>query len=202
MGFWDHPRIRGEKCLLEKHKALGKGSPPHTRGKGELTKQAQRRHGITPAYAGKSQFSGGEPVSVRDHPRIRGEKYIWDAHIHAFAGSPPHTRGKGGGQEETVCGSGITPAYAGKSLIMKVYCMIAGDHPRIRGEKLLTNLHILTRKGSPPHTRGKAQWYVALQWSEGITPAYAGKRTTPATIKMQARDHPRIRGEKLRRCQM
>ena len=69
---------------------------------------------ITPAYAGKSPLSGGVGASLRDHPRLCGEKAADTYHPHYHVGSPPPMRGK-----EAVCGGikdflRITPAYAGK----------------------------------------------------------------------------------------
>ena len=50
----DHPRMCGEKCLNSLMVAPVTGSPPHVRGKGDSEVISQCTHGITPAYAGKS----------------------------------------------------------------------------------------------------------------------------------------------------
>ena len=50
--------------------------------------------GITPAYAGKSPLSGGVGASLRDHPRLCGEKAADTYHPHYHVGSPPPMRGK------------------------------------------------------------------------------------------------------------
>ena len=52
--------------------------------------------------------------------------------------------------------SGITPAYAGKSLFSGLYIRINGDHPRVCGEKTVLDLSRLVEQGSPPRMRGKA----------------------------------------------
>ncbi len=49
---------------------------------------------ITPAYAGKSPLSGGVGASLRDHPRLCGEKAADTYHPHYHVGSPPPMRGK------------------------------------------------------------------------------------------------------------
>ena len=70
---------------------------------------------ITPAYAGKRQGIFSEAPSVRDHPRLRGEK-PYRRMAQAFVlGSPPLTRGKGGTGYISIKRRRITPAYAGKS---------------------------------------------------------------------------------------
>ena len=51
---------------------------------------------------------------------------------------------------------GITPAYAGKSDILHHRTCVAGDHPRLCGEKLDYVLALVDFQGSPPPMRGKA----------------------------------------------
>ena len=50
--------------------------------------------------------------------------------------------------------------------------------------------------GSPPPMRGKDQNFPATIMTQGITPAYAGKSTTPVQIARGMWDHPRLCGEK------
>ena len=90
----DHPRLRGEKGGGGGSGVFHGGSPPLTRGKVLLPRQADYSRRITPAYAGKSFSEKSAVTEAWDHPRLRGEKlhtirarvYIW--------GSPPLTRGK------------------------------------------------------------------------------------------------------------
>ena len=70
----DHPRTRGEKRNLQADFATGKGSPPHTRGKGTMTINEFAAEGITPAHAGKSALHSRPRKQRQDHPRTRGEK--------------------------------------------------------------------------------------------------------------------------------
>ena len=90
----------------------------------------------------------------------------------------------------------ITPAYAGKSSAA-VFCgFLNGDHPRLCGEK--ADLFGVTTDylGSPPPMRGKACEMFLEKSGDGITPAYAGKRRSPAWAILTTRDHPRLCGEK------
>ena len=91
---------------------------------------------ITPAYAGKSVTVLSILRPIEDHPRLCGEKSLLTDFANACKGSPPPMRGKG---TETVsakaCG-GITPAYAGKSLLTDRLMKITRDHPRLCGEKV------------------------------------------------------------------
>ena len=111
----DHPRICGEKYKIKKRYPLEMGSPPHMRGKGLNCPYLYGYRGITPAYAGKST-SGTKKIHFhRDHPRICGEKPVGAEMGAIVPGSPPHMRGKGSIYGDTLKGTGITPAYAGKS---------------------------------------------------------------------------------------
>ena len=51
--------------------------------------------------------------------------------------------------------------------------------------------------GSPPHGRGKGHGCHQTAVVVGITPAWAGKRTTRNSGRKSTRDHPRMGGEKL-----
>ena len=72
-------------------------------------------HGITPAYAGKSQ-SYRQPCSAMwDHPRVCGEKPFLFYGGSSDSGSSPRVRGKVALACALHEGYGITPARAGKS---------------------------------------------------------------------------------------
>ena len=87
------------------------------RGKGGLHLFAADRQGITPAYAGKSLCLLRQKDDVWDHPRLCGEKMLWGRWNLYILGSPPPMRGKASGTFKSPFSSGITPAYAGKSLV-------------------------------------------------------------------------------------
>ena len=152
--------------------------------------------GITPAYAGKSQWAGGFVVSIGDHPRICGEKPLGKVQQWFEPGSPPHMRGKVREMIHPDIGLGITPAYAGKSAECSKKTSCKRDHPRICGEKCSTGCAGTAISGSPPHMRGKAVARQRRKCVVGITPAYAGKRAYPLEMSLWHWDHPRICGEK------
>ena len=52
---WDHPRMCGEKSAASFSCRVGRGSPPHVRGKAAEGLAGFQHTGITPAYAGKSR---------------------------------------------------------------------------------------------------------------------------------------------------
>ena len=131
----DHPRVCGEKsfCLLPLHPHTG--SPPRMRGKGLLRPDSFNGAGITPAYAGKSASVTFVKLSVWDHPRVCGEKFLVYRYPMNHLGSPPRMRGKVFYRDDTSAEVRITPAYAGKRL--KGFCEFCQpqDHPRVCGEK-------------------------------------------------------------------
>ena len=74
-------------------------------------------------------------IGVWDHPRVCGEKL-----------------------RAVVFGNyseGITPAYAGKSHIVRGLVKLVKDHPRVCGEKYSTRPYLSDEWGSPPRMRGK-----------------------------------------------
>ena len=95
--------------------------------------------------------------------------------------------------------SGIIPAYAGSTYVNSVYPALAADHPRIRGEHVTTFSAIDSPPGSSPHTRGALENEPSAMARFRIIPAYAGSTRRPLWHGLSSRDHPRIRGEHLRR---
>ena len=111
-------------------------------------------------------------------------------------GSPPHVRGKDDEGRLKLRHVGITPAYAGKSPKGRKACAEAADHPRVCGEKYSTVSAQKVLSGSPPRMRGKVRSAATGDQTEGITPAYAGKRKRKTGLRRQTQDHPRVCGEK------
>ena len=174
--WWDHPRMGGEKLPRKFTKAANPGSPPHGRGKVNLSILEGADTGITPAWAGKSMQAALRSSSSGDHPRMGGEKCKPAQRTAPHQGSPPHGRGKGSHAAPVVGTGGITPAWAGKSHPRTAPRHRAQDHPRMGGEKLLVRRSVGWRWGSPPHGRGKDPLHHMVDGAAIITPAWAGKR--------------------------
>ena len=96
-----------------------------------------------------------------------------------------------------VLSQGITPAYAGKSVLDFLRNQTTEDHPRVCGEKPPALLFLRPASGSPPRMRGKARLQRHPTAEAGITPAYAGKRQFLRNAHSVVGDHPRVCGEKL-----
>ena len=170
----------GEKKRLAACAQTAEGSPPRMRGKAFRPAVIARWHRITPACAGKSCPLPRRTVSVRDHPRVCGEKRPdWKNEVE-LVGSPPRVRGKVDAATLTLKARGITPACAGKRLLPCCFWRLHRDHPRVCGEKLMQMQLPGLQPGSPPRVRGKGRYHRAQYSLPGITPACAGKRHTAA----------------------
>ena len=135
----DHPRLCGEKFMRLFPCLTRLGSPPPMRGKGVLFSTLYFRIRITPAYAGKSTSFRQLLYSCQDHPRLCGEKLLVSVKKSVMQGSPPPMRGKGASWKCLIDCKGITPAYAGKSVVQNFFVPFRQDHPRLCGEK--SNFH-------------------------------------------------------------
>ena len=123
-------------------------------------------------------------------------------------GSPPPTRGTLAIPTAKTDNKGITPAYAGNTSLVTQPMQIRGEHvssnstnantrgspPPTRGT-LSDMSAIASRWGSPPPTRGTHFFKSMKQWTNGITPAYAGNTYRLDKIYKYYGDHPRLRGE-------
>ena len=69
----------------------------------------------------------------------------------------------------------ITPAYAGKSCVTVQKFRRLKDHPRLCGEKRISEDFSDADRGSPPPMRGKGSIESIIERRIRITPAYAGK---------------------------
>ena len=178
----DHPRACGENKSNSWPISGRLGSPPRMRGKPLL--RYQRR------------------TNDRDHPRACGENQRMTAPSWTTFGSPPRVRGKPG-----VCGGNaragrITPACAGKTVILCLNFSVNSDHPRVCGENMRRRLYGDIRSGSPPRVRGKLPINAPVPCPTRITPACAGKTHVYLTGDGDNTDHPRVCGENRRSLPM
>ena len=170
----------GEKLTKEMADLADWGSPPRGRGKAEEPAEPEPPEGITPAWAGKSAIWKLPILPRKDHPRVGGEKAATFRAVCGPKGSPPRGRGK-------ACGRAAPRAQK-------------GDHPRVGGEKVCAGLGMRKTMGSPPRWRGKDEIDIVVQVPSGITPALAGKSAGRCPAHGCCGDHPRVGGEKGRRC--
>ena len=90
----------------------------------------------------------------------------------------------------------VSPAYAGKRAPGTATTRRRRDHPRVCGEKMFCASASVLGMGSPPRMRGKGYKFLNILAADGITPAYAGKRSGQFLKWHFHWDHPRVCGEK------
>ena len=175
----DHPRVCGEKLFIGFLPTFHPGSPPRVRGKAKNATLGGGKRGITPACAGKSCIRCTfRTVSTGSPPRVRGK---------VRAGCPAGLPDR------------ITPACAGKSSTRAKTALTRRDHPRVCGEKFAQIHGLDFGTGSPPRVRGKAASACLTSFQTGITPACAGKSRGQSRNCTNAKDHPRVCGEKTKK---
>ena len=194
----DHPRVCGEKAEKGALSCDCEGSPPRVRGKVRFPMLMILSARITPACAGKSWRRWCWRATGKDHPRVCGEKTHFTYEEYSYMGSPPRVRGKASPSSSSPYLWRITPACAGKSLHSGLWRLGVGqmDHPRVCGEKPPEQKAGRLEAGSPPRVRGKGHRRQIIAMIMGITPACAGKSPRGRIRPPQARDHPRVCGEK------
>ena len=111
------------------------------------------------------------------------------------SGSPPRVREKLKQRTDKIEPIGITPACAGKTLVLVRSLPKYRDHPRVCGKNQWESYTAKTERGSPPRVREKPNAFLNSSCDTGITPACAGK--TPVKFYRQCidRDHPRVCGK-------
>ena len=131
----------------------------------------------------------------KDHPRVYGENSGCCAYPLMMVGSPPRIRGKHPANPAIHDGTGITPAYTGKTHARGTACKSYRDHPRVYGENAKASSIKIVFKGSPPRIRGKRLYCPLISSVDRITPAYTGKTCSRSCLAVGHRDHPRVYGE-------
>ena len=90
---------------------------------------------------------------------------------------------------------GITPAYAGKTVMEFSGDFLDEDHPRVCGKDILLKLTASKRQGSPPRMRERLIFARLVYFFQRITPAYAGKTNWYDKKTFLLQDHPRVCGK-------
>ena len=131
---WDHPRVCGKNVVFSTAQASSVGSPPRVREKRNHAAISLRAYGITPACAGKTNRIPEYLRFLRDHPRVCGKNACARTHTLIPLGSPPRVREKPPVHGRLFLFCGITPACAGKTIVLSVLLRLIGDHPRVCGK--------------------------------------------------------------------
>ena len=132
----DHPRLRGEHRPVAPQSTFRSGSSPLARGALPRVLARDVGAGIIPACAGSTLPRSRRIRSTQDHPRLRGEHFLFRQPRAAQRGSSPLARGalcRLGGVGAT---GGIIPACAGSmSQHLPPQGSCAGSSPLARGAR-------------------------------------------------------------------
>ena len=111
----DHPRSRGEYGELQAPHGPGCGSSPLSRGIHSIFSNSTISPRIIPALAGNTATLLGMWTVQRDHPRSRGEYFLFLCSIASLSGSSPLSRGIPCRVRFCVSSPRIIPALAGNT---------------------------------------------------------------------------------------
>ena len=111
-----HPRVGGENVLAISSKRSGSGSSPRGRGKRNPDRASPTARRLIPAWAGKTCGRTGARERARAHPRVGGENPTIRPPEDLIGGSSPRGRGKRLLLTSCPGGSGLIPAWAGKTM--------------------------------------------------------------------------------------
>ena len=137
-----------------------------------------RNGGITPACAGKTRTVGCLSTLPKDHPRVCGKNHDSAEQKITQEGSPPRVREKPVTSLSKALGGRITPACAGKTVLVFVLSKSIQDHPRVCGKNSNSMRPSPSASGSPPRVREKPVEIFLMLPYFGITPACAGKTSS------------------------
>ena len=154
---------------------MATGSSPLARGKLVRLESNGYPVGLIPARAGKTATRLSRMLSLRAHPRSRGENQRLPLLTPVEEGSSPLARGKLPKWVRACASRGLIPARAGKT---GVY----GGASQ-------------TMSGSSPLARGKPRQDKGRGSHRGLIPARAGKTSHHDLSKVRTWAHPRSRGE-------
>ena len=115
--------------------------------------------------------------------------------LRPVVGSSPLTRGARLLWTSMLRGFGLIPAHAGSTFTTTALGVIAGAHPRSRGEHYDSTRPVHRHPGSSPLTRGAPTVKRAVNAVHRLIPAHAGSTALRYVHHRGHRAHPRSRGE-------
>ena len=175
--------------------AEDEGSSPRVRGKLDDDPPLGRAPGLIPARAGKTVAGILGSSGRTAHPRACGENTINQDLGESKSGSSPRVRGKLVPGPAKGSRTGLIPARAGKTVLLRPNRSGSGAHPRACGENALGFDEGGGHEGSSPRVRGKQRNHVTRDGGRRLIPARAGKTFHSCRRNGHAWAHPRACGE-------
>ena len=152
----------------------GRGSPPRVREPRVLCVLELIYVGITPACAGTTLKIREKTHMSQDHPRVCGNHSSQSRFLDFERGSPPRVREPPKRGRSRGARSGITPACAGTTTLVRDVYQSREDHPRVCGNHCNSMLQEVSLGGSPPRVREPLTGFITAIVPVRITPACAG----------------------------
>ena len=171
------------------------GSSPRGRGKREERFLDLVDERLIPAWAGKTDDTGGESRTIKAHPRVGGENRSQRRPGIRLSGSSPRGRGKPAVPNRGMAPVRLIPAWAGKTAGRSTSSTPQGAHPRVGGENFGGGQVPALAGGSSPRGRGKPQGPPRRPGEYRLIPAWAGKTSTISASASGTGAHPRVGGE-------
>ncbi len=130
----DHPRVCGKDVEPVAGGVGVQGSPPRVRERPSFLIAFSFKFRITPACAGKTFHGAMIGFDSEDHPRVCGKDYFASSFFVGAGGSPPRVRERLLSSLLLSCLVRITPACAGKTVVIAIVEVGEEDHPRVCGK--------------------------------------------------------------------
>ena len=128
---------------------------------------------------------------------MRGERPFSISYQPICDGSSPHARGTHDGGQRPGTGHRFIPACAGNAPTASAATCPWTVHPRMRGERTITQDGAYEDVGSSPHARGTRRHVGGYETVRRFIPACAGNAARSAGGPVPWAVHPRMRGERL-----
>ena len=190
-----HPRSRGDHRCGPVWWWRYAGSSPLARGPRALVFFRVPRPGLIPARAGTTRRCTIARLSVRAHPRSRGDHAPPGTSPMQRLGSSPLARGPPHKWRRTTAPLGLIPARAGTTQRPRRPSAWPRAHPRSRGDHYDAENGTKSFAGSSPLARGPRKWCLACFTCPGLIPARAGTTRAASPPRLMKRAHPRSRGD-------
>ncbi len=170
------------------------GSSPLARGGPCRASRAGCACRLIPARAGRTPITTDSGRRSTAHPRSRGADVGISPGVSASGGSSPLARGGPLVLAVWLLRSGLIPARAGRTDLLRLRGRGRTAHPRSRGADTPEPTGQTTPMGSSPLARGGLPAARALLRPVGLIPARAGRTASSSAASRSCWAHPRSRG--------
>ena len=192
-----HPRVCGERGLIESFELTRSGSSPRLRGTPACHVPHALPDRFIPAFAGNAPRYPPVVVLATVHPRVCGERRRAEKCRQALVGSSPRLRGTLRISTYLNHAVRFIPAFAGNAETPNLDHPHSSVHPRVCGERRPAVLDLGDDSGSSPRLRGTHARGAHVGETGRFIPAFAGNAPTTSTWSARKPVHPRVCGERM-----